>query len=116
MKRNFAPAAVRLRAVVARLGAIPALYEAARQNVENPPAGLTTLALRMAKGCLSFFETATPKWAATAPAAGLAPAADPALLAAFKTANDAATTATRAFVAWLEHDLRPRSRGTFALG
>jgi uncharacterized protein (DUF885 family) len=109
MKRAFAPAPERLRSVIARLGAIPALYAAARANLDNPAAEHTTLALRMAKGSIGFFESATRTWAKTA-------TQDPALLAEFAAANDAALAATRAFATWLEQDLMPRSRGGFALG
>jgi len=37
MKRAFAQPADRLRVVVKRLEAVPQLYEAAKQNVKNPP-------------------------------------------------------------------------------
>lgn len=109
MKRAFAPAPERLRSVIARLRALPALYAAGRANLDNPAPEHTTLALRMAKGSITFFETATRQWAATT-------GADKALLAEFEAANAAALEATRAFVDWLTNDLKPRSRGTFALG
>jgi uncharacterized protein (DUF885 family) len=109
MKRAFAPAPERLRSVIARLRAVPALYAAARANLENPAPEHTTLALRMAKGSVDFFESATRTWAK-------ASGADAALLREFDAANDAALAATREFASWLEHDLAPRSHGAFALG
>ena len=109
MKRAFAPGPERLRSVVARLGAVPALYAAARANLDDPAPEHTTLALRMAKGSVGFFESATRTWARAA-------TKDLALLADFDAANDAALAATRAFAAWLEQDLLPRSHGAFALG
>jgi uncharacterized protein (DUF885 family) len=109
MKRAFAPAPERLRSVVARLRAVPTLYAAGRANLDNPAPEHTTLALRMAKGSITFFETATRQWAATT-------GADKALLAEFEAANAAALEATRAFADWLERDLEPRSRGSYALG
>ena len=109
MKRAFAPAPARLRSVIARLRAIPALYAAARANLDDPAPEHTTLALRMAKGSIGFFETATRTWAKSA-------TTDATLLAEFGAANDAALAATRAFAKWLDEDLRPRSRGAFALG
>jgi uncharacterized protein (DUF885 family) len=36
MKRNFAPAVSRLRSVIARLKATPAMFQALRDNVDNP--------------------------------------------------------------------------------
>src|SRR5262249_51601730 len=50
MKRNFAPPAERLRSVVARLKAAPALFAAARANVENPPREFTELAVQIGGG------------------------------------------------------------------
>src|SRR5438128_11309251 len=48
MKRNFAPAAERLRSVIARLKGIPKLIEAMKQNIDNPPRQLMELAFRIA--------------------------------------------------------------------
>jgi uncharacterized protein (DUF885 family) len=110
MKRDFAPARERLRSIVARLEQIPALYAAARANLDNPPREFTDLALRMAKGSSGFFESSVVQWSAQARDA------DPALRAAFERANAAANTATRAFADWLEQDLAPRSRGNYAIG
>jgi uncharacterized protein (DUF885 family) len=110
MKRNFAPPHERLRSVVARLRAIPALYEAARRNVEDPAPEHVALALRMTKGSISFFESAVPTWARPA-AEG-----DGVLLAELEKANVAVVAATRAFAAWLEKDLAPRAHGAYALG
>jgi uncharacterized protein (DUF885 family) len=109
MKRAFAPAEDRLRAVIARLRLVPRLYAAARANVDNPAREHTELALRMAKGSVGFFESATRTWAAAA-------THDAALLAEFGAANDAALAATRELAAWLEQDLLPRSHGVYALG
>jgi uncharacterized protein (DUF885 family) len=109
MKRAFAPAAERLRSVIARLRLVPTIYAAARANLENPAPEHTLLALRMAKGSVGFFESSTRTWARSA-------TTDAALLADFTSANDAALAATRDFAAWLERDLTPRSHGVFALG
>jgi uncharacterized protein (DUF885 family) len=109
MKRTFAPAPQRLRSVIARLRLVPRLYADARANLDNPAPEHTELALRMAKGSVGFFESATRTWAKSA-------TTDAALLKEFDAANDAALAATRDFAAWLEHDLTPRSHGVFALG
>lgn len=109
MKRAFAPAPQRLRSVVARLRAIPALYEAARANLDDPAPEHLELALRMARGSVAFFETSTSTWAQST-------GADAALMRDFEAANGAALAATRAFADWLDHDLRPRAHGKFALG
>src|SRR4051812_49170396 len=110
MKRDFAAKRDRLRAMTARLGGVPAIFAAARANVANPPKEFTDVALLMAKGTSGFFAGPVAGWARDA-AGG-----DAALLADFETANTAAIAASKAFVDWLEHDLLPRSKGSYALG
>jgi uncharacterized protein (DUF885 family) len=110
MKRDFAPARERLRSVVARLKAAPAVYAAARANVQNPPREFTDLAIRMCKGAAGFFEGSVARWAKDA--AG----DDAALFAEFQKANGAVVQETRALAAWLETDLLPRSKGRYAIG
>ena len=110
IKRDFAPAPDRLRLVIAREAQIPAVFAAARANLTRPPREFTDLAIRMAKGSVGFFEGSVATWAKTA-AGG-----DAALLAEFTTANAAAIETVRAFAAWLESDLKPRSDGQYAIG
>jgi uncharacterized protein (DUF885 family) len=110
MKRAFAPAHDRLRAMVARLAGVPAIYAAARANLGDPPKEFTDVALGMARGTSGFFEGPVARWAREA-AAG-----DAALLAEFEAANRAAIAASKAFVDWLERDLLPRSHGSYAIG
>ena len=110
MKRNFAPARERLRSVVARLEAAPAVYAAARANVQDPPKEFTDLAIRMCKGAAGFFEGSVARWAKDA--AG----DDAALLAEFQKANGVVIRETRALGTWLEKDLLPRSNGRYAIG
>ena len=110
IKRDFAPAHDRLRSMVARLQAVPAVYAAARANVKNPPKEFTDLAIRMCKGSVGYFGGAVPQWAKAA-AGG-----DAALFAEFEKANAAVVEATRELAAWLETDLRPRSKGSYAIG
>ena len=110
MKRDFAPARERLRLVIAREQAIPAVFEAARANLTNPPKEFTDLAIRMARGSVGFFEGSVSTWAKDA--AG----DDARLLADFDRANASVIAATRAFAAWLESDLKPRSNGRYAIG
>ncbi len=110
MKRDFAPAHDRLRSVVARLKAVPAVYAAARANVQNPPKEFTDLAIRMCKGSAGFFEGAVARWARDA--AGT----DAALFAEFEKANAEVVAETRALAAWLKDDLLPRSTGRYAIG
>ena len=110
IRRDFAPAADRLRLVIARERLIPRVFDAARANLKNPPKEFTDLAIRMSKGSVGFFEGSVASWARDA-AAG-----DAALLAEFNAANAATVEAMRAFAVWLEADLKPRSTGRYAIG
>src|SRR6516165_1612814 len=110
IKRDFAPASDRLRSVIAREKAIPAVFEAAKRNLKEPPKEFTDLAIRMAKGSGGFFEGSVATWARQA--AGQ----DKELLAAFEVANAQVVTAVRQFLNWLEVHLTPRSTGWYAIG
>ncbi len=110
MKRDFAPAQERLRAVIARLSAMPALYAAGRANLDNPPKEFTDLALRMSQGSEGFFAGAVATWAKDA--AG----PDAALLARFTRENAAALVALRDFTGWLQTYLVAHSHGAYAIG
>lgn len=110
MKRSFAPAPVRLRSVIARLKATPAMFAALRANVVNPPKEFTDLAIRMGEGSIDFYRATVADWAKTA--AGT----DAGLLRDFAAANDAVVAALTETVAWLKQDLLPRSKGNYALG
>jgi uncharacterized protein (DUF885 family) len=110
IKRDFAPAGARLRAVIEREKAIPAMFTAATTNLKDPPAEFTDLAIRMSKGSIGFFERSVAAWARQA--AG----PDRDLLAAFEAENARVVVALRSFAAWLEADLKPRSKGRYAIG
>jgi uncharacterized protein (DUF885 family) len=110
MKRDFAPAATRLRSVIARLKASPAMFEALRTNVDNPPKEFTDLAIRSGAGSIGFFQHTVRDWAKDA--AGN----DAALLKEINAANDAVVKALTETVAWMKQDLLPRSQGKYAVG
>jgi uncharacterized protein (DUF885 family) len=110
MKRDFAPAAVRLRSVIAREREIPRVFAAARENLKNPPKEFTDVAIRRAKGSVGFFESSVATWAKNACGG------DESLRQEFATANAAVIAAAKDFARWLEEDLRPRSRGAYAIG
>ena len=110
IKRDFAPAAERLASVTGRLRRVPSVYEAARANLKNPPKEFTDLAIRMSRGSAGYLENTVAAWAQQA--AG----EDAALLADFTSANAEAVAATKSFSEWLERELLPASRGSFAIG
>jgi uncharacterized protein (DUF885 family) len=110
MKRDFAPAASRLRSVIARLKAMPAVLAAMRVNIDNPPHEFTDLSIRMAEGSVGFFRDEVRDWARAA--AG----SDAKLFGEFETANAGVIKSLEEAVAWLKKDLLPRSKGSYAIG
>ena len=108
MRRNFAPAADRLRSLIARERQIPRVLEAARQNISNPPRVYTEVALQQMPGNIKFFQNDVP--------AAFHEAHDPALLAEFKASNDAAIKALSQYEDFLRTELLPTSNGDFRLG
>jgi uncharacterized protein (DUF885 family) len=110
IKRDFAPAATRLRSVIARLKATPAMFAALKANVDDPPREFTDLAVRMGGGSIGFFRDTVGAWAKEA--AGK----DADLLRDFTAANDAVVKSLTETVAWMKKDLLPKSRGKYALG
>jgi len=110
VKRDFAPAQERLVSVTSRLSQVPRVYEAAKENVKNPPKEFTDLAIRMARGSTGYLENTLAAWAEQA-AGG-----DAGLLAEFRKANAAAVLAAKSFADWLEKELLPASNGSFAIG
>jgi uncharacterized protein (DUF885 family) len=110
MKRDFAPAATRLRSVIARLKATPAMFAALRANVDDPPREFTDLAVRMGEGSVGFYRDTLRAWAKAA--AGT----DADLLKEFDAANDAVVKSLTETVAWMKKDLLPKSHGKYALG
>jgi uncharacterized protein (DUF885 family) len=110
MKRTFAPPGQRLRAIVARLRAAPALLQTLRVNVTNPPREFTNLAQRLAAGSVGFFRDDVAAWAREA--AGN----DADLLRSFTAANSDLVCSLEQTVTWLKDDLLPQSKGSYALG
>ncbi len=110
VKRNFAPPAERLRAVVARLRGVPAVLSAMRANVNSPAPEFTQLAIRIVNGSIPFFRDDIGAWGDSAAGNDLV------LRHQFREANQRAVAALTEASRWLENDLQRRSTGTFALG
>src|SRR6185436_13647521 len=105
---NFAPAETRLRQLIAREKAMPAALAEARKNLENPPRVYTEIAIDQLDGNRGFFETAV--------VSAFPDVTDKALLAEFKTANDAVIAALADYKKWLQDDVLKWSNGDFAFG
>jgi uncharacterized protein (DUF885 family) len=108
MSRKFAPADDRLRSVIAREKLMPAVFDAARQNLKNPPRVYTEIALEQLPGIVGFFQNDVP--------AAFTEAKDPAVKADFATSNAAVIAALQSYEKWLKSDLLPRSNGDFRFG
>lgn len=108
MKRDFAPAADRLKLVIARQKQMPALLAEARKNLKNPPKIFTDIAIEQIDGNIGFFKKDLPL--------AFADVKDAALLAEFKASNDAVMKALADYKVWLQKELLPMSKGDYALG
>jgi hypothetical protein len=62
MSRKYAPAGERLKSVIARERAVPALLAAGRANLKNPPGIYTAIALEQLPGIVSFFQKDVPRF------------------------------------------------------
>jgi hypothetical protein len=104
MSRTYAPAPERLQSLVARERQIPAVFDCARRNLQNPPRIYTEIALEQLPGMVSFFEHDVP-------------AAFPGVLTDdFRRANADVVAALRSYERFLRDELLPRSHGGFRIG
>jgi uncharacterized protein (DUF885 family) len=108
MARNFAPPEDRLKSVIDRERAIPAVFASARRNLKNPPRIYTEIALEQLPGIASFFRTDVPK--------AFEKVTNSALLADFRKTNQAVLDALDSYQKFLKNDLLPRSNGDFRIG
>ena len=108
MERKFAPPDERLRSLVSREKQMPAVFNAAHENLKNPPHIYTEIAIEQIPGLISFFQNDVP--------AAFTDATDPALKAEFAKTNAAVVAALQQYGKWLETDLLPRSNGDFRFG
>jgi uncharacterized protein (DUF885 family) len=108
MSRNFAPADERLRSLIAREKLMPAVFDAARANLNNPPRIYTEIAIEQVPGIISFFQKDVP--------AAFTDVKDPQLLGEFKQSNDAVISALEKYQDFLKSDLLPISKGDFRIG
>jgi uncharacterized protein (DUF885 family) len=108
MERDFAPPDQRLKSLVAREKQMPAVFEAARQNLKNPPKIYTEIALEQLPGIIDFFQHDVP--------AAFKAAKDPATIAEFQKTNATVIQALGNYEKWLKTDLLPKSNGDFRIG
>ena len=110
--REHAPLAERVATLSERLAEAPAVLKAAKTNLDPKlvPLEWVDIALRSVPAAARFLRVGT---------AALLPRANPlerAVERAFRPAADAAAAALEAYAVWLETKLRPKARGSFAIG
>jgi hypothetical protein len=108
LSRNFAPLAVRVRAVVAREKQIPAMLAAGQANLTTVDAVTATIARDNVSGAIDFFVSDVP--------VGVAGLQDAGLRAQFASANAGAVAALRAYLAAIDAGVLAHPSGTFAIG
>jgi uncharacterized protein (DUF885 family) len=108
MARTFAPPDERLKSVIAREKQVPAVFQAARQNLKNPPPIYVDVALEQIPGIIGFFQKDVPE--------AFKDVKDQALLDEFKATNQQVMDSLKQYREWIEKDLKPRARGDFRIG
>jgi uncharacterized protein (DUF885 family) len=108
MERKFASPDERLRSLVSREKQMPALLNAARVNLKNPPRIYTEIAIEQLPGIVSFFEHDVPL--------AFADAKQAALKAEFAKTNAAVIAALNSYLDWLRTDMLAKSNGDFRIG
>ena len=104
--REFAPLKDRLKSVKARLKAIPAVLEAARMNLRNPPRVHTETAILQNKGNISLVREELKTYLDGAPE----------LIPEFASVQSQVIAAFESYGVWLEKELLPKSNGNFRIG
>jgi uncharacterized protein (DUF885 family) len=110
--REFAPVGERMRSLRSRMARIPEVLDAAKANLKQVPKLWAQLALRDARGTVSYLRADLPQ---ALEAQGFS-RVDAAERDAFTRAREEAARQVEAFVTWLERDLLPRADGDFRLG
>jgi uncharacterized protein (DUF885 family) len=108
ISRNFAPPAVRARAVIAREEQIPRLFAQARANLTAVDKDTASIAAEDAAGSVALFTKTVPQ--------ALGNAGDAATRARFRHATATAVAATNAFAAYLRSRWMAHPSGTYAIG
>ena len=108
IERTFASPGDRLRSLIAREKQMPAVLDAAHQNLKNPPRIYTEIALEQLPDIIIFFQSDVPQ--------ALQKAQDQQLKTEFAQSNGAVIKALQNYQTWLRKDVLPRSHGDFRFG
>jgi uncharacterized protein (DUF885 family) len=105
---DHAPAAERARRLVSKLRQAPAMLNAARDNVKDPPGLFVKIAIETLRGLISFLDVDLPR--------ALSDVDDLSVLGDLADAATEASAAIAAYVTYLEEEVGPKARGSFRLG
>ncbi len=105
---DYAPAAERARRVLSKLRQLPRFLQSARENVKDPPGIYVKVGLETLRGILKFVESDLPR--------AFTEVDDLHLLGDLADASGEAMDALKAYTAYLEEELAPKSRASFRLG
>ena len=108
MKRAYAPADTRLKALIAREKSMPVALQEARRNLDHAVPIYTQIAIEQIDGNISFFRKDVP--------AAFADVTDKALLSEFTHANDGVIASLDAYKTFLQKELLPNAKDGFAFG
>jgi uncharacterized protein (DUF885 family) len=97
-----------LKSLIAREKQVPAVFQAARQNLKNPPPIYVDIALEQIPGLIGFFQKDVP--------AAFKDVKDQALLAQFQSANQRVMDELKSYGQWMEKELKPQAHGDFRIG
>lgn len=104
----YAPEEDRARRVLSKLRQVPRLVQAARDNIEDPPAIFVKVGLETWRGAMSFINDDLPR--------AFGGVDDLHLLGDLADASAEAVQTIGAYVSYLDTEVRPRARGSFRLG
>jgi uncharacterized protein (DUF885 family) len=104
--REFAPLRDRLRSVKARLKGVPAVLDAAKANLKNPPKVHTETAILQNKGNITLIRDELKTYLDQAPE----------LIGEFASLQSQVIAALESYGVWLEKKLLPQSTGNFRIG
>ncbi len=108
ISRTFAPPEDRLRSLIARERQMPAVFEAARENLKNPPQIYTEVAIEQLPGIISFFQNDVPL--------AFQKVTDQKLLTDFHHTNTLSSIHSSNIRPSSRQDLLPQSQRRFSLG
>jgi uncharacterized protein (DUF885 family) len=109
IKRNYAPLEQRLQSVIAIEKKAPALFAAAKENLDDSlPKPYIETAIAITQGTVEFLKGDLQT--------ALKEVKNDSLMNLFKASNDSAIKAMNGFVSWLQKEKIPKANGHYAIG